>query len=66
MSRSRTIVVTGGAGFIGSRFVAHHLRTKPADRVIVLDRGRILAQGAPDAIRADPRVREAYLGSESA
>ena len=37
-----------------------------ADRVIVLDRGRILAQGAPDAIRADPRVREAYLGSESA
>ena len=37
MSRPRTIVVTGGAGFIGSRFVAHHLRTKPADRVVVLD-----------------------------
>ena len=33
-----------------------------ADRVIVLDRGRILAQGAPEAIRADPRVQEAYLG----
>ena len=33
-----------------------------ADRVIVLDRGRILAEGAPDAIRADPRVQEAYLG----
>ena len=33
-----------------------------ADRVIVLDRGRILAEGAPDAIRADPRVQDAYLG----
>ncbi|CAG0995812.1 Lipopolysaccharide export system ATP-binding protein LptB [Burkholderiales bacterium] len=37
-----------------------------ADRVIVLDRGRIIAQGSPDAIRADPRVREAYLGTDSA
>ena len=33
-----------------------------ADRVIVLDRGRVLAEGSPDAIRADPRVQEAYLG----
>jgi branched-chain amino acid transport system ATP-binding protein len=33
-----------------------------ADRVIVLDRGRILAEGTPDAIRADARVQEAYLG----
>ena len=34
-----------------------------ADRIIVLDRGRILAEGAPAAVRADPRVREVYLGS---
>ena len=33
-----------------------------ADRVIVLDRGRILAEGTPEAIRADARVQEAYLG----
>jgi dTDP-glucose 4,6-dehydratase len=33
----RTILVTGGAGFIGARFVAHHLATAPEDRVIVLD-----------------------------
>ena len=36
-----------------------------ADRVIVLDRGRILAQGRPDAIRADARVQAAYLGVEA-
>ncbi len=33
-----------------------------ADRVIVLDRGSILAEGTPDAIRVDPRVRAIYLG----
>jgi branched-chain amino acid transport system ATP-binding protein len=35
-----------------------------ADRVIVLDRGRIIAAGTPDAIRANPGVRAVYLGTD--
>ena len=37
MAGERTLLVTGGAGFIGSRFVAHHLRARPRDRIVVLD-----------------------------
>ena len=33
-----------------------------AERVLVLHEGRIIASGAPEAVRADPKVREVYLG----
>ena len=33
-----------------------------ADPVVVLDQGSVLTQGSPEAVRADDRVVEAYLG----
>ena len=38
---------------------------KHADRIAVLVRGSLLAEGPPAAIAADERVKAAYLGTES-
>ena len=32
------VIVTGGAGFIGSNFVFHMLEQHPEDRIICLDK----------------------------
>jgi len=36
-----------------------------ADRVIVLDHGRIIADGSPAHVRTDPLVRAVYLGDDA-
>ncbi len=35
-----------------------------ANRIIVLDRGRIIAEGTPAAIRANAKVQDVYLGDD--
>jgi branched-chain amino acid transport system ATP-binding protein len=50
---------------IGVLFTEHSMDVvfAHADRIIVLARGRLIAQGVPEAIRDDPQVREVYFGS---
>jgi len=35
-----------------------------ADRVLVLMQGRLVADGTPETVARDPRVREGYLGQD--
>jgi branched-chain amino acid transport system ATP-binding protein len=45
--------------------VEHHMDLVMAvsDQIVVLDFGRVIAAGTPDAVRDDPVVAEAYLGA---
>jgi len=48
---------------VASLIISHDLpwALDVCSRVIVLARGAVLANGSPEAVRADPSVREAYL-----
>ncbi|MFC3124636.1 ABC transporter ATP-binding protein [Pseudoroseomonas globiformis] len=60
---ARTAGIARDAG-IAVLFTEHDMDVvfTHADRVLVLDRGRLIAAGAPEAVRADPLVRRIYLG----
>jgi len=50
---------------IGVLFTEHDMDVVfgHADRVLVLNRGLLIAEGAPAAVRANPEVRAVYLGA---
>jgi branched-chain amino acid transport system ATP-binding protein len=57
-------IVSGGAAII---MIEHRLRElfRIADRVIVLNFGRKIAEGKPAQVMESPQVKSAYLGTEA-
>jgi branched-chain amino acid transport system ATP-binding protein len=72
MNEQETAALTGFLDWVRSHFdvtmalIEHHMHLvmNLCDTITVLDFGEVIAEGAPDAIRTDPRVIKAYLGSD--
>lgn len=66
-SRAMVPLIEAAKATCGILLVEHDMDAvfRLADRISVLVSGRIIASGAPAAVRADPAVRAAYLGTEA-
>jgi branched-chain amino acid transport system permease protein len=53
---------------IGLLVVEHDLKLimRLCDHIVVLNKGQMIAEGTPEAIRANPAVIEAYIGKRRA
>jgi branched-chain amino acid transport system ATP-binding protein len=62
MALTKRLVI---ANDIGVLFTEHSMDVvfAVANRMIILARGKLIAEGNPETVRADPRVREVYFGS---
>jgi branched-chain amino acid transport system ATP-binding protein len=62
MALTKRLVVERGIAVL---FTEHSMDVvfAHADRILVLARGRTIAEGPPAAIREHPAVREVYFGS---
>ena len=53
---------------VGIVIIEHdmHMIINMCDRIVVLNRGRLISSGTPDEVRKDPVVIEAYIGNSDA
>lgn len=62
LSKAIRALAAGGTSVL---IIEHHLKMilEICDRIVVLDRGRLLATGSPIEIKQHPQVRAAYVGA---